>query len=93
MYGARSIAAASESGSMNGTMKLTPNALVPEASSSSTGANADGGNASPGYIACAPAAATAAGSRADALTLPIGASWIGRSQCRIRHSRSLIGRL
>ena len=78
---------------MNGTMKLMPNAGVAEASASSTGASAAGGNASPGYIACAPVAATANGSRADAETLPIGASWIGSSHCRVRHSRSLIGRL
>ena len=37
--------------------------------------------------------ATANGRRADAETLPIGASWIGKSQSRTRHSRSLIARL
>ena len=79
-YGARSTTSSSEPRSMNGTMKLMPKAEVRSASTSITGARAAGGNASAGYMPWPPAAATASGSVAVAETLPIGASWMGRTQ-------------
>ena len=72
---------------MNGTMKFTPKARGPSSRASSTGSSAAGGSASAGYIACAPARATASGSRGPADTLPMGASWIGSSQPSSSHTR------
>ena len=80
-YGERSTASSSEPGFISAGTKLTPNAPVRAASASSTGASACGGSPSAEYIPWPPAVATASGSAAVADTLPIGASWIGRSQC------------
>ena len=76
---------------MTGTTKFTPYAVVPSVSASSTGASAGGGSASAGYMPCPPAAATASGSAGVAETLPIGASWIGRSLRSRSRSRGAIG--
>ena len=58
---------------MNGTMKLMPNAAV-AGQCVEHWRQYRRRQRQPGYIACAPVAATANGSRADAATLPIGAS-------------------
>ena len=58
-------------------MKFTPNG---GSSASSIGPSVAAVWISPGYMACAPARATAIGSAGETDTPPIGASWIGASQ-------------